>query len=332
MRRAGVQWSPPASSAGSLAGPVDVYLYGPKYCPQDVPKSAPRITEAQAIERTTNDAARRLLRADRSSSPAARTTSRTNTTRGVSMFTSTRTWAGRQDKGGLQAHLPHTGRGGQLPRAHSRHRIRSVELKQCVVRRHSSLVACVACAAQARRRSTACARSCATRRPRARSSRRPSPTRAGASRRPRRGEFLLERPGKFRWTVAKPYKQLLVGDGQRVWIFDEDLNQVIVRKIGERWARRPPRCLSGNQDVERAFTWKDLPIVGRARVAVGDADLEGDDVRRNPARASTPRASRRSSSSMRSARRASCVSRASSAIRSSRRRSFQLHAAARART
>jgi hypothetical protein len=39
-------------SAGSLAGPVDLYLYGPKYCPQDVPKSAPRITEAQAIERT----------------------------------------------------------------------------------------------------------------------------------------------------------------------------------------------------------------------------------------------------------------------------------------
>jgi hypothetical protein len=39
-------------SAGVFAGPVDVYLYGPKYCPQDVAKGAPRITEAQAIERT----------------------------------------------------------------------------------------------------------------------------------------------------------------------------------------------------------------------------------------------------------------------------------------
>ena len=39
-------------SAGALAGPVDVYLTGPRYCPQDVPKSAPRIGEAQAIERT----------------------------------------------------------------------------------------------------------------------------------------------------------------------------------------------------------------------------------------------------------------------------------------
>ena len=73
------------------------------------------------------------------------------------------------------------------------------------------------------------------------------------------GEFLLERPGKFRWTVSKPYKQLLVGDGTRVWVFDEDLNQVIVRKIGEALGSTPAALLSGSQDVERAFTWKDLP-------------------------------------------------------------------------
>ena len=39
-------------SACVLAGPVDVYLTGPRYCPQDVPRGAPRIAEAQAIERT----------------------------------------------------------------------------------------------------------------------------------------------------------------------------------------------------------------------------------------------------------------------------------------
>lgn len=73
------------------------------------------------------------------------------------------------------------------------------------------------------------------------------------------GELVLERPGKFRWTVDKPYKQLLVGDGQRVWIYDEDLNQVIVRKIGDALGATPAALLAGNQDVERAFTWKDLP-------------------------------------------------------------------------
>jgi outer membrane lipoprotein carrier protein len=74
------------------------------------------------------------------------------------------------------------------------------------------------------------------------------------------GMFLLQRPGKFRWSVEKPYKQLLVGDGQRVWIFDEDLNQVIVRKLGDALGATPAALLSGNQDVERAFAWKDLPM------------------------------------------------------------------------
>jgi hypothetical protein len=39
-------------AAGAAAGPVDLYLTGPKFCPQDRPRNAPRISEAQAIERT----------------------------------------------------------------------------------------------------------------------------------------------------------------------------------------------------------------------------------------------------------------------------------------
>jgi outer membrane lipoprotein carrier protein len=73
------------------------------------------------------------------------------------------------------------------------------------------------------------------------------------------GTFELSRPGKFRWVVDTPYKQLLVGDGQRVWIFDEDLNQVIVRKVSDALGGTPAALLSGNQDVERAFAWSDLP-------------------------------------------------------------------------
>ncbi len=73
------------------------------------------------------------------------------------------------------------------------------------------------------------------------------------------GTFELSRPGKFRWNVEQPYKQLLVGDGQRVWVYDEDLNQVIVRKVGDALGGTPAALLSGNQDVERAFAWKDLP-------------------------------------------------------------------------
>src|SRR5688500_17876451 len=46
-----------------------------------------------------------------------------------------------------------------------------------------------------------------------------------------KGSFVFQRPGLFRWVYAKPVDQLIVGDGQRVWIYDRDLNQVTVRKL-----------------------------------------------------------------------------------------------------
>ena len=45
------------------------------------------------------------------------------------------------------------------------------------------------------------------------------------------GTFTFQRPGKFRWSYEKPYEQLIVGDGDKLWIYDRDLNQVIVRKL-----------------------------------------------------------------------------------------------------
>lgn len=73
------------------------------------------------------------------------------------------------------------------------------------------------------------------------------------------GELLLSRPGKFRWSVDKPYRQLVVGDGERVWIFDEDLNQVVVRKAGEAIGSTPAALLAGRDEVEKAFKWRELP-------------------------------------------------------------------------
>ena len=70
------------------------------------------------------------------------------------------------------------------------------------------------------------------------------------------------RPGKFRWTVDKPYRQVVVGDGDRVWIYDEDLNQVVVRKAGEAIGSTPAALLAGRDSVERAFQWRELPASG----------------------------------------------------------------------
>src|SRR5438477_11562438 len=76
------------------------------------------------------------------------------------------------------------------------------------------------------------------------------------------GEFAIARPGKFRWSVEKPYKQLLVGDGERVWIYDADLNQVVKRRNDQALGTTPAALLAGKDDVERAFDWRDLPAAG----------------------------------------------------------------------
>jgi len=73
------------------------------------------------------------------------------------------------------------------------------------------------------------------------------------------GDFVIARPGRFRWSVDKPYKQLLVGDGQRVWIYDEDLNQVVVRNNDRALGTTPAALLAGKEEVEEAFNWKSLP-------------------------------------------------------------------------
>jgi len=73
------------------------------------------------------------------------------------------------------------------------------------------------------------------------------------------GEFAIARPGKFRWSVDKPYQQLLVGDGERVWVYDPDLNQVVKRRNDQALGSTPAALLAGRDDVERAFDWRDLP-------------------------------------------------------------------------
>lgn len=73
------------------------------------------------------------------------------------------------------------------------------------------------------------------------------------------GTFSLARPGKFRWSYVKPYAQLLVGDGQKVWIYDTDLNQVTIRAMDQTLSATPAALLSGSQDFEKVFAVEDLP-------------------------------------------------------------------------
>ena len=72
------------------------------------------------------------------------------------------------------------------------------------------------------------------------------------------GVMAFSRPGKFRWTYDKPYEQVIVGDGVKLWIYDKDLNQVSVRKLDEALGSSPAALLAGNNEIERFFTLKDV--------------------------------------------------------------------------
>jgi outer membrane lipoprotein carrier protein len=72
-----------------------------------------------------------------------------------------------------------------------------------------------------------------------------------------RGSFAFQRPGLFRWVYAKPVDQLIVGDGERVWIYDRDLNQVTVRKLSRALGSTPAALLAGSADIEKAFELSD---------------------------------------------------------------------------
>ena len=71
------------------------------------------------------------------------------------------------------------------------------------------------------------------------------------------GVLAFSRPGKFRWTYVKPYAQLIVGDGSKVWIYDEDLKQVTVKNLGQALGSTPAALLAGNNEAMRAFQLSD---------------------------------------------------------------------------
>ena len=71
------------------------------------------------------------------------------------------------------------------------------------------------------------------------------------------GTVAVARPGKLRWEIAKPYPQLVVGDGERFWIHDPELQQVTVRKANKALGASPAALLSGSNDLERNFNLRE---------------------------------------------------------------------------
>jgi len=76
------------------------------------------------------------------------------------------------------------------------------------------------------------------------------------------GTMQFERPGKFRWHYEKPYEQLIIGNGETVWFYDIDLNQVTVRKLDIAIGSSPAALLAGENTIESNFDLNEIGLQG----------------------------------------------------------------------
>lgn len=70
-----------------------------------------------------------------------------------------------------------------------------------------------------------------------------------------RGEMQVARPGKLRWIIAPPMEQWLISNGSTLWLYDPDLEQVIIRPFQQSVADTPAMLFSGGADqLEQSYS------------------------------------------------------------------------------
>ncbi len=83
---------------------------------------------------------------------------------------------------------------------------------------------------------------------------------SGAAREPESsGMFAFSRPGKFSWIVESPYRQSVISNGTRLWLYDPDLMQVTVKNLAGTFSAAPVAVLFGNADLDKTLVLQDEP-------------------------------------------------------------------------
>ncbi|MDR1367670.1 MAG: outer membrane lipoprotein chaperone LolA [Candidatus Accumulibacter sp.] len=73
------------------------------------------------------------------------------------------------------------------------------------------------------------------------------------------GRMIVSRPGKFRWEIDRPYSQLIVGDGQKIWMYDPDLNQATFKSAEAAFSGTPAALLIGGKSaLDEAFHLREI--------------------------------------------------------------------------
>lgn len=67
------------------------------------------------------------------------------------------------------------------------------------------------------------------------------------------GILKLQQPGKFNWTYETPYAQKIISNGEVLWLYDEDLEQLTIRNLGNALDETPVGIIIGNNDIDEHF-------------------------------------------------------------------------------
>ena len=59
------------------------------------------------------------------------------------------------------------------------------------------------------------------------------------------GTVILSKPGRFRWDYREPYERVIVANGERVWFYESDLEQVTIRRLAVGIGDTPAALLTG---------------------------------------------------------------------------------------
>jgi len=76
------------------------------------------------------------------------------------------------------------------------------------------------------------------------------------------GRFEFARPHRFKFTYVKPFAQTIVADGQTLWLYDPDLNQVTTRQQSQVLGSTPAALIASAADLKALqadFTLTDAP-------------------------------------------------------------------------
>ncbi len=76
------------------------------------------------------------------------------------------------------------------------------------------------------------------------------------------GRMWFARPDKFRWNYETPFKQQIIGTGERIWVYDEELQQASVRAMSGGLSGTPAQLLAGRGRLEDQFAIKELEPQG----------------------------------------------------------------------